>query len=217
VSDIFSEVDEEVRRERLRKLWEDYGYYFIAACVLLVVSVGGWRVYEWSEAKKAAADGSAFQAAATLSSEGKNKEAEEAFAKLAASGTSSYRMLAKFREAAEVARHDPKAAVAIYDQLAADGSLGRVLQDLATLRAGTILIDTAPYSEILQRLEPLTAPARTFRHSARGMLALSAWRANDVTAMRKWSDMVLADADTPSGTRGQIQMLLALSDADKKS
>jgi hypothetical protein len=28
--------------------------------------------------------------------------------------------------------------------------------------------------------------------------------------------MVLADADTPTGVRGQVQMLLALSDADKK-
>jgi len=217
VSDIFQEVDEEVRREQLKKLWERYGVFLIAACVLLVVAVGGWRTYEWWEGKKAAEAGTAFQTAVALSTEGKNKEAEEAFAKLATDGTSSYRMLAKFREAAEVARHDPKAAIAIYDQLAADGSLGRVLQDLAALRAATILVDTAPYSEILQRLEPLTAPDRTFRHSARAMLALAAWRANDMSAMRRWSDMVLADVDTPSGTRGQIQMLLALSDADKKS
>jgi hypothetical protein len=217
VSDIFSEVDEEVRRERLQKLWDQYGYYLIAACVLLVVAVGGWRTYEWWEAKKAGEAGSAFQAAVTLASDGKNKEAEEAFAKVAATGTPSYRMLAKFREAAEVARHDPKAAVALYDKLAADGSLGRTLQDMAALRAGTILVDTAPYSEVLQRLEPLTAPDRTFRHSARATLALAAWRANDATAMRKWSDMVLADIDTPQGTRGEIQMLLALSDADKKS
>ena len=126
-------------------------------------------------------------------------------------------MLAKYREAAEVARRDPNAAVAIYDQLAADGSFGRVLQDLAALRAATLLVDTAPYSEIARRLEPLTASDRAFRHSARSMLALSAWRAKDETAMRKWSDMILADAETPSGTRGQIQMLLALADADKKS
>ena len=66
MSDIFSEVDEEVRRERLQKLWNQYGYYFIAACVLLVVAVGGWRTYEWYEAKKAAEAGSAFQAAAAL-------------------------------------------------------------------------------------------------------------------------------------------------------
>ena len=217
MSDIFREVDEDVRRERLRKLWERYGGLVITACVLLVVAVGGWRAYEWWQAKKAAEAGTAFQAAMVLSGEGKNKEAEEAFAKVAANGTATYRMLAKFREAAEVARRDPKAAVAIYDQLAADGSVGRVLQDLAALRAGMILVDTASYSEVVQRLEPLTAPDRTFRHSARNALALAAWRAKDTTAVRKWSDMILADADTPSGTRGQIQMLLALADADKKS
>jgi hypothetical protein len=217
VSDIFSEVDEEVRREQLKKLWDRYGVLFIAGCVLLVAAVGGWRAYEWWEAKKAAEAGAAFQAAATLAGDGKNKEAEEAFAKLTSTGTATYRVLAKFREAAEAAQRDPKAAVAIYDQLSADTSLGRVLQDLAALRAGTILVDTAPYSEVAQRLEPLTAQDRTFRHSARGALALAAWRAKDMTAMRRWTDMVLADAETPTNTRGQVQMLLALSDADKKS
>ena len=149
--------------------------------------------------------------------EGKNKEAEDAFAKLAADGPAIYRTLAKFRGAAEVAGRDPKAAVTTYDSLAADGSIGRVLQDLAALRAGTILVDTTPYSEIVQRLEPLTGADRTFRHSARNMLALAAWRANDAVAMRRWTDMILADAETPSGTRGQIQMLLALSESEKRS
>jgi hypothetical protein len=217
VSDIFSEVDEEVRRERLKKLWDQYGNHLIAVCILIVASAAGWRGYEYYQAKQAAQAGAAFQAAAVLSGEGKNKEAEQAFAKLATSATPSYRILARFREAAELARSDPKAALAIYDQLAADGSLGRVLQDLAAVRAGALEVDTAPYSEVLQRLEPLTAADRAFRHSARGMLALAAWRAKDTAAMRKWSDMALADAETPAGTRGQIQMLLALSDADQKS
>lgn len=217
MSDIFQEVDEEVRREQLKKLWERYGNLLIAACVLLVAAVGGWRAYEHFEAKKAAEAGVAFQAAAVLATEGKNKEAEEAFAKIAASAPASYRMLARFREGAEIARHDAKAAVAIYDRLAADSSLGRVLQDLAAVQAGTLLVDTAPYDELVRRLEPLTAADRTFRHSARNLLALAAWRAKDMTAMRKWSDMVLADAETPSGTRGQIQMLMALAEADRKS
>ena len=59
---------------------------------------------EVAVAKKAAEAGTAFQAAIALAGEGKNKEAEDAFAKLAADGTSSYRMLAKYREAAEVAQ-----------------------------------------------------------------------------------------------------------------
>jgi len=165
----------------------------------------------------AAQAGAAFEAAITLSNQDKGKEAEEAFAKVAADGTSSYRMLAKLREAAELSKRDPKAAAAIYDGLAADSRLGQSLQDLAAVRGATVLLDTAPYEEIRKRLEPLTAPTRTFRHSARATLALSAWHAGDSAAMRHWTDMILADAETPAGTRGQIQMLLALSDSDKKS
>ena len=73
MSDIFREVDEEVRREQFRKMWERYGKYVIAACVLLVVAVGGWRFYESNEAKKAAEAGAQFEAAMTLVNEGKNK------------------------------------------------------------------------------------------------------------------------------------------------
>jgi hypothetical protein len=217
VSDIFREVDEEVRREQLMKLWQRHGWLLIGACVVLVVAVGGWRAYQWWEGKKAAEAGAAFQAAIALSDKGQHKEAEDAFAKLATDSTASYRLLARIREAAEVAHRDPKMAVAIYDKLAADNGVNSVLQDVAALRAGLILVDIAAYEEIRQRLEPLAAPDRAFRHSARATLALSAWRSKDGAALKRWSDMVMADAETPVGTRNQIQMLLALSEADKKS
>ena len=217
MSDIFHEVDEEVRREQLKKLWERYGNWLIAGCVLVVLATAGWRTYEWYQAKQAAEASAKFEAAVALVNDGKNKEAEEAFGQIAAGSTPSYRMLAKFREAGELTRRDAKAAAAMYDQLAADGGIGRVFQDLAAVRAATILVDTEPYGEIAKRLEPLTLPDRAFRHSARWLLALSAWRNNDDTATRKWSEMILGDAETPAGTRGQIQMLMALSDTEKKS
>ena len=46
VSDIFDEVDEEVRREQFKKLWDRYGTLFVALAVLIVVAVGGWRGYQ---------------------------------------------------------------------------------------------------------------------------------------------------------------------------
>jgi hypothetical protein len=212
VSDIFREVDEEVRREQLRRLWDRYGIIVIAAAVLIVVVIGGWRAYQWNENKKAAEAGAAFEAAVALNEQGKYDEAEKAFAKVAAEGTPSYRMLAKMREASAVARRDPKAAVAIYDQLAADRTLGQTQQDYAALRSGYLLVDSDPYEEIRKRVEPLTGADRPFRHSARALLALSAWRSNDVAAVRRWSDMVLADAETPAGTRSTVEMLNALVD-----
>ncbi len=217
MSDIFNEVDEELRREQLKKLWDRYGILIIALAVLFIAAVGGWRGYQWYEAKKAAEAGAAFDAAALLSEQGQHKEAESAFAKIAADGTASYRMLAKLREAASLAHQDAKAAVAIYDAVAADRGLDQMQRDLAMMRAAFLLVDTATYDELRTRIEALTAESRPFRHSARNLLALAAWRAGNVAETRRWTDMVLADPQTPSSTRGQVEMLIALGDQGGKS
>jgi hypothetical protein len=216
VSDIFNEVDEEVRREQLKKLWERYGLHLVALCVLIVVGVGAWRGYEWWQDKQAAQSGAAFEQAVALAEAGKHQEAEAAFAKIASDGTTGYRVLARLREAAELAPTDRSAAVKAYDEIAADRNAGQVIQDLATVRAGYLLIDTAPYTELLARLEPLTANDRTFRHTAREILALSAWKTGDITAARKWTDMIMADPQTPSGTRGRAEVLSELIAASNK-
>jgi hypothetical protein len=210
VSDIFREVDEEVRREQLKKLWDRYGNYVVVAAVLLVAAVAAWRAYMWWEAKKAAETGAAFEAAATLAEAGKRGEAEAAFAKIAADGTAGYRHLARMREAAELAQSDAKAAIAAYDQIAADRAVGPVLQDLAALRAAALLIDTGALQEAQRRLEPLAANDRTFRHTAREFLVLAAWRAGDATAAKRWSDLIMTDAQTPAATRSRVEMLMAL-------
>jgi hypothetical protein len=216
VADIFQEVDEEVRRERLEKLWQRYGNLVIAACILVVVAVGAWRGYEWWQDKRAAESGAAFETAVTLAETGKHPEAEAAFAKLAANGSAGYRTLARLRQAAELAHTDKAAAVKAYDEIAADKSAGQVVDELAALRAGFLLVDTAPYSEIRTRLEPLTGADKTFRHSARELLALSAWKSGDMTAARQWTDMIIADPQTPQGTRTRADVLSELIAASGK-
>jgi hypothetical protein len=211
VSDIFQEVDEEVRREQLKKLWDRYGVYFIALAVLIVAGVAGWRGYDFWQSKKAAEFGAQFNAAAILSEQGKHDEAEKAFARIASDGTSGYRVLARMREAAELAERDPKAAVAAYDDLAASAATGQPLQDLAALRAGMILVDSAPLTEMTRRLEPLAGAGAPFRHSARELLAFAAWKAGDTAALRKWSQLVRDDAETPASLRSRVDVLMALA------
>ena len=46
MSDIFREVEEDVRRERLEKLWKAYGNYAIAGLVLLFAGIGGWQFWQ---------------------------------------------------------------------------------------------------------------------------------------------------------------------------
>ena len=210
MADIFHEVDEEVRRERLQKLWERYSIYIIGLAVLIVAAIGAWRAYEWWVAKQAAAAGAQFEHALTLSEQGKHAEAEQAFGKIAADAPAGYRMLARFHAAADLAQTKPADAVKAYDQIAADGSLGPTLQDLATLRAAMLLVDSAPLADMEKRLAPLTEPGRTFRASAREFLALSAWRNHDKDAARKYLDMIATDAETPPGARARAEVLSAL-------
>lgn len=217
MSDIFQEVDEEVRREQLKRLWDRYGHFFIAACVLLVLAVGGWRGYQWWELRKAAESSTKFDIASKLSEDGKHAEAEAAYAQVARDGSSGYRVLAKLREAAELADRDPKAAVALYDSLAVDSATGQPLQDLAVIRAGLLLVDTAPLGEITQRLEPIAGPGAPFRHTARELLATAALRAGDSAAVRRWCDMMTGDPETPADIRVRAEMLVTLATESGKS
>jgi hypothetical protein len=217
VSDpIFAEIDEEVRRERYKQLWAQYGTYVVAGVFVIVLGIGGWRGYQWWEARKAAEAGAAFEAAVTLVDDDKHAEAEAAFAKIAADAPSGYRILARLREAASLAQRDPKAAAKIYDQVATDSGAGQVLQDLANLRAGMALADTESYDALLARLEPLTGADRAFRHTARELLAFAAWRGNNSEAIKRWAEMIVTDGETPASTRSRIDMLMALTGTQAK-
>jgi len=210
VSELFDEVDEEVRRDQLKKLWDRYSIHFVAGAILIVAAVGGWRGYQYLEAKKAAEAGRAFDAALDLAEQSKHAEAEVAFNNLAATAPSGYRMLARLRAAAEVATRDPQAGAKMYDDISADRSIGTAEQDLARIRAAGLLLETASYPSMRERLEAATKPDATFRHTARELLALSAWRANDTTAARQWLDMIANDGETPSGLRSRAEALQAL-------
>ncbi|QWG21566.1 tetratricopeptide repeat protein [Bradyrhizobium sediminis] len=210
MSELFDEVDEDVRRDQLKKLWEQYSIYIVAGAFLIVAAVGGWRGYQYLEAKKAAEAGAAFDKAAELSEQNKHSEAEAAFNDLAAKAPSGYRMLARLRAAAEAGSRDPQAAAKLYDDIAADRSVSAPEQDLARVRAAGLLLETSTYPNMLQRLEPAAAPGATFRHTARELLALSAWRTNDTTAARKWLDLIANDGETPPSLRSRAEALQAL-------
>lgn len=213
MADIFNEVDEEIRREQVKKLWDRYGILVVIAAVLIVAGVGGWRGYQWWQAREAAEASVAYDAASELVDQGKAQEAEAAFAKLATDGTSGYRLLARLRAAA--AEKNPEAAVAAYDAIATDQSVNVTLRELAGVRAALLLVDTASVADLTTRLEPLTAAGSAFRHTARELLALASVKAGDSASAKKWIDMLLADSDTPQSTRQRVDVLATLNEGGK--
>lgn len=210
MSEFFNEVDEAVRREQLKKLWDKYWFVFIAAAILIIAGVGGWRGYQYVQGQNAEKAGTAFNQAMALADQGKHKEAEAAFAAIAAKAPAGYRTLARLQAAGQKAALDPKAAAKMFDAIAADGSVGAEFRALARVRAAGLLVDSISYAEMKQRIEQDTRPDAAFRYTARELMALSAFRAKDTAAARKWLDMIALDGETPPGVRQRAEALQAL-------
>src|SRR5262249_59530111 len=119
-----------------------------AAAGLVVGGSGAWRGYEYWGGKRAAAAGAAFEAALTLSEQSKFAEAEAAFSNIAAEAPAGYRVLARLQAAAALGQLKPAEAVRAYDEISADASLATIWQDLAAVRAGMLLVDSASLADM---------------------------------------------------------------------
>jgi hypothetical protein len=211
MSDIFNEIEEDLRRERMERLWKRFGPVVVGIAVLIVLGVSGWRAYDWYSAKQARETGGRFAEALQLSSEGKQKEAEAALDALAKDAPTGYAVLAQFRAASELASTDKPAAAARFEAIAQDISVPALLRDLARIRAALMLVDTGSQADVASRVEPLTAAGNGWRHSAREILALSAWKAGNLDETRRWAEELVVDPETPPGARGRGQLLLDLA------
>ncbi len=154
---LFREVDEELRREQMAKLWEKYGVYVIAAASLIVAFVGGFKFWESRQLALAQeAGGAEYEAARQLSSTGKADEAAKAFEAIAQSGQAGYAALAELTLAgSQLKAGRPQDALAIFEKLAKDPSADPLLSSFAAVQAASLRLGDADFAEMQNRLNPL--------------------------------------------------------------
>src|ERR1700754_2012346 len=102
---LIREVDEELRRDRMRKLWRQTGPWIIAGAVAVVLGVAGYEGWTWWQKSQAAASSDQFYAATALADGTDLAGAQKALDAVIATGSGAYPTLAKFREAALLAKN----------------------------------------------------------------------------------------------------------------
>ena len=208
----FREVDEAVRHDRFKSLWDKFGVYVIVLAVLLIACVAGYKGWTYWQEREAQRGGAEFAQALALETSGSDSsKANEAFEELAKDGPHGYRVLSRFQLAAGQAKAgETDKAVAAYDALATDGGVDAILQGLATLQAATLRLDTADYAEMERRLKGLIEGNTAWRFSARELLGLSAYQHKDLSGAEKQFSALLGDQGTPPNMRDRANMMLAL-------
>ena len=149
------ELDEEVRRDKAADLWRRYGSVIVGVLIVVVLAVAGWRFWQYRQEQSAQAVSVKLEEALKASRDGRSEEAEKALAALGGTDHPGYRVVTRFRLAAEEAKRDVAQGITAFDALAGDPAVENHFRDLARLRSGLLRLDTQSYAEIKPLIEPV--------------------------------------------------------------
>ncbi len=205
---IFREVDDEVRQDEYKKLWDKYGKYAGTVALLFVGAVAAWQGYQYYQQKQAE-DASVFYFdALKKATSGKG---DDALASLALVHHVGYSQLAQIQQAGILgSKGDVEKAVVAYDAFAADAKSDAALADLARIRAGYLLVDTQSPDQLLTRLGRFDKDDALWHNEAREIFGLSAWRVKDFVMSDRYFKAVAADKEASGAMKQRAEMMLQL-------
>lgn len=209
MSDIFHEVEEEVRREELAKLWKRYGDYIIAAVAVLVLGVAGYKLWQSYEARQTLKASNEYLAAMNLGESGSTANATAAFSQIARSAPSGYSETAKLAEADMLAEaHKIPEAVALYKTIASQHN--DEIGDVARLRAAWAQADSASCADQQAILKPLSDPASAWRYMANEIIAYCDFRDGQMKKAESEFEALRKDTTAPQALRGRAGAMAQL-------
>jgi hypothetical protein len=214
MADIFNEIDDDLRHDRYRKLWDRYGVVVLIAAAAIVLGVAGWRGYGYWRDLKAAEAGDLYYAALRQVDNGDVAGATEALKTLADTGPAGYGIVARLQVAGLAAKQDRKAGIAAYEAVAARSGVPKVIADLAAIQAAYLALDVEDAKAIEARVGRFLLPGEPFRHSAREILVLAAMQAGDWVAAGNRLDEMQADAELPQSFQRRIDVLAGVIKAE---
>lgn len=206
MSDIFHEVEEEVRKERYVEIWNKYGTLIIAGAAAIIIGVAAyqaWLAYSLGQREQASAR---FDAAALSFANANMPQAETEFRALANDAPAGYQDLAKFRMAtSQLAQDKRDEAIATLRELANHND--PILSAPARIRLAWTLADTAPRAEVDTLLEPVSTADSPWRFAAtelRAYLDLQGGRREDAQASY---ERLANEAMAPQGLRDRARAI----------
>ena len=201
MADIFREIDEDLRRDRLNELWRRYANLVYAAAALIVVGTAAtvwWQNHQRSQAESLGAQFAGADAMATADP----AKAAAALEVLGSQGDSGYRLLARFRAAGlKLKSGDKVAGHAALKAIAADSGVDQAYRDLATIEDALASVDDAPPADVEKAVQSLTVASGPWRFTALEVTALAQFKGGDKAGSLKTYQQIADDLDAPPSLR----------------
>lgn len=199
MTDIFQEVEEDVRRERYAQLWKQYGDYVIAAAAVIIVGVAAWQLWQRYQLNQRIEASNAYIMAVETQDPAKSAAA---FAKLAQTSPAGYATISRMQEAnALLAAGEHDKATALYRSLMTQSD--PLFANVARLRLAWAEADTLSKPDMQTLVAPLTDPSNAFHFMANELLAYVDYRLGNLKASQSAYELLAKDPATPEGIKAR--------------
>lgn len=211
--DVFEQVEEELRSEKVKRLAKTWLPVFGVVLVVALIGALGWWGWDSFNTNKAGKGAEAYDRGMEALRADKPMDARAAFEEAVKEGNGAYKVMALQQQAGlAVSANKFPDAVRLFDE-AAKASSDPLLSDPPALKAAFLIMDTAPLADIEARLTPLAEDDRPLHAFAQEALALARLQHGKTKEAREAFVLLQLGQDVPDSVRQRAQIAVESIDA----
>ena len=216
ITDTFvKEVDENLRRDRLRDFFRENGGWIAAGVVLFLAISGGIIWYQQYRQQRAEAQVEQLAQIYKDIGVGNTAKVPQQLDDLSHSGSKAVRASALFTRAAfALQQNDQKLAIASFKAIRDDSSLPDSYRNAALIRQTALEFDQLQPQQVIAQLEPLAKPDNPWFGSAGEMTALALIKQGKTREAGQLFATLAKDKDVPDGIRNRSLQISGSLGAD---
>ena len=204
MSDIFQEIDEDLRQDKAARLWKAYGKYVVSLAIFIILAIAGYRfiVHINEENREQASE--LYELASEAGRTGDKKAAIELFSDERFNETIGYAIISKLKKATLAkSNNDPEGMAIVLKQIVTNEEIPSYLRNLARLKL--IASDSDNYISQLDALIEGDGPWKFLALELKGGMELEVGNLKEARSIFK---ELTIEADTPNNMRRRASEIL---------
>lgn len=206
MNDVFQEVEQSLREETLAKVWKRWAPFVYAAVAIAIIGVAVFEFMRWQRGEAVSAAAKKFEAGFIALEANDLPAARARFAELSTNDTGFAGLANHMLAGVERDLTNDSAAVEAHLKAAAKDT--GVMGDLAVLKLGYIMADTATRAELEAALKPLLDKDTQATDLARELIAAKALAEGDVEFARDTFETLSIDVNAPRVMQERVRRAL---------
>ena len=173
MADLFQEIDDELRQDKASRLWRVYGKYVVAAAIVVIISVGGYKFWKQKQLDDGEKASIAYETALARSASGDYKGAIDQLNEEEIGTVAGYAALSQMQKANLAMKiNDFEAALITFKEIAEHDNYPRSIKEWASFRYAAVRVEKQIDSNASSDLDSLITTDSPWRFLAKEIKAI---------------------------------------------